>query len=371
MSKLVPSTLHSLHVVVPTGSQRKASCADASASLSGILSKAPSLRYLRVSASDGLEGRWVDSVAHLPSLETLDILECGSKDASPYHCLPPLSALRHLQHLKLRLPENVPTVGADAFPSLRTLTLDATHAPFRALTALLSTITSQQLDSLTLLNCQCISISINSELHEMAEALRARFSTRLHRLVLDLHGASHPLADTQPLVKSIEPLLEMHDLSDVRITISAEVRAIAASSEDLRKMAEAWPNATRLHLRYAGTAFPLRDFDTVARRCPYLADLVVPGIDASVSELEGLGRAESFGHGLRFLSLYDGGSRSTICDPRRVAQCLDALFPAVDWRCPRDGTDESWEETIEELVQLRIARLLSTNGSSQIALSPY
>ncbi|KAL7280356.1 hypothetical protein ACG7TL_005278 [Trametes sanguinea] len=362
MSKLASSSLHSLHVIVSATSPRRVSPADAS--LSVILSNAPSLRYLRVSAADGLKGRWVDSIDDLPKLETLDILECASKDMTPYTCLRPLSALRNLQHLKFHLPDSAPpAVGVDAFPSLRTLTLDAAHAPFRTITTLLSTITSQVLESLTLLNCQCISASINSELHEMTDVLRSKFSASLRRLALDLHGTSHPLADTQPLIKTMEPLLHMHALVDVRITASFEVLAIAASSEDLRKMAEAWPHVTRLHLSYGGSLIPIGDFATTARRCPHLADLIVPGIDASTSKLEVC--SESSAHGLRFLSLYDGGSRSMISDPRSLAKCLDASFPAVDWRCPRDGA-ESWQETIEELVQLRIARLQGSCGSTFI-----
>ncbi|CDO77435.1 hypothetical protein BN946_scf184857.g42 [Trametes cinnabarina] len=362
LAQLVPPSLHSLHIVVPKTSQRGKSLT--SLSLSEVLTKAPLLRYLRVSASDGVEGPWVDSFPHLAALETLDVLEFPFRDVSRSPSLIPLSALRHLRHLKFCLPESMSAVGLDAFPSLQTLTLDATCTSILTTTAFLSTITSPQLKAFTLLNCQCVSTSTNAELHELAAVLRARFSASLRQLDLSMRGASHPLvSDTQPLLEIMAPILGMHALTSVRILVSSEVSALTASKDDLRKAAEAWRKATRLHLCYRGPVPALRDLAQVKRRCPRLTDLVVPGIDASASESESEPESEPGpredlpAHGLQFLTLHDDGCDSDIPDASRLARCLDALFPHVEWRCPSGGANAAWRETVEELVQLRIARL--------------
>ncbi|KAI8985576.1 hypothetical protein BD414DRAFT_441235 [Trametes punicea] len=374
-AELVPSSLHGLHLVFPRQTQGNGPstavsdrpCQDFARKLtSEFVLKARSLRYLRITVLDKMHESWLDSVSGLPlgQLETFD-LESPPEASAPLSFLRPLAALQYLRHLGLRLPGSVPAVGADAFPSLCTLMLDANLVQLRAISAFLSTISSHSLESLTLLNCQSTSAAINFEMHELADILRRRFSGSLRRLVLNLLGTSHPQAEPQSLTKTLEPLLDVHAMSDLTLSLSRDVHALTSSKEDLRKMAKAWPKVTRLHLSYGGAALSVHDLEYLAHHCASLTDLIIPAIDASVSQGEDvlLRRQYLPRHGLRFLSLHDGGTCSTIPNPGRLARWLDTLFPKVDWRCPRGGS-EPWQDTVEELVQLRIARLIHGNVSN-------
>ena len=67
-------------------------------------------------------------------------------------------------------------------------------------------------------------------------------------------------------------------------------------------------------------------------------------------------------HGLRSLCLSDSGWNSHIPDPMLLAKFLDALFPEVEWKCPALAS-EHWRETIQEVMNLRIMRLVSQRGA--------
>ncbi|KAI0349557.1 hypothetical protein OH77DRAFT_1431963 [Trametes cingulata] len=331
-----------------------------------VAAKAPRLRYLRITTSGEVQESWLESVGELQALETFDILEPIYCQPRTYPLLRPLATLPNLQHLRLRLPETpMPHVEGDAFPSLRTLTLDAMFAPLSAIPAFLSSISSPHLESLELLNCECATVSVHAKLYEMTDIIRSKFGPGLRTFVFSMRGVGPLQAQPQPLVKTIEPLLDMHDLSEVRISIAPEVAVVAASEHDLKKMGEAWPKATKLHLSYhpCSACPPIRDLLGVGRQCTQLTELILPGLDASTFEADDAQQQpDSAFHCLRTLSLSDAGWNSRIPNPERLAKSLDTLFPAVDWQCPRIAS-EAWAETIQELVQLRIARLQNTSAS--------
>ena len=394
--RIIPPSLRSLHIVF----RRSPAWQDSVAMhhvpceyesfvrdlLSQISLKAPHLRYLRVSTSGDVKESWLEAVGDFPEVDTVDILERVHCPVLTTRLVVPLSSLRHLRNLRLRLPDEMPPLaGLDPFPSLQSLTLDAMFAPLRVVSAFLSTVTSQQLHTLVIQNCECTTMSVGMKVHEVCATLRSRFSTSLRKVELSLRGVGPVITDTHPLIHTIEPLLDMHDLEDVCLTIAPEVAVIPASEHDLEKMAEAWPKATRLHLCYhpSSNSPSLQDIAEFARQCGGLTDLVLPAIDATSSYSSELAstinplpnsKRMSFppdpqsrstsagspslsgGHALRSLSLADSGWNSKIPDPARLARFMDELFPDVEWKCPSLAS-EHWRETIQEVVRLRIARI--------------
>ncbi|KAI0642232.1 hypothetical protein C8Q79DRAFT_917671 [Trametes meyenii] len=373
--QVIPPSLRSLHIVFKTSSgswsewtvQRSPSPEELSIRelVRQVAIKAPRLRYLRVTTSGVAKEAWFAALGDFRGLDAFDVLEPIYGEVTTLPLIRPLASLRHLRHLKMRLPQgDMPCVAADAFASLRSLTLDAMFAPLGAIPAFLATISSPQVESVSLLNCECGTVSVHEKLRAMAAIVRSKFSPALREFVLSLRGIGPVHAHPQPLLTTLAPLLEMHDLRDVRISVLQEVAVVAASEHDLQKMSEAWPKASRLHLScYPSlTCPPLVDLVGAARQCSGLSELILPGIAVTASDMDDiLAMRNAQTHGLRSLSLSDAGWHSRIPDPGRLARCLDKIFPAVDWRCPRLASD-SWNETIQELVQLRIARL--QNGES-------
>ncbi|RPD59018.1 hypothetical protein L226DRAFT_465638 [Lentinus tigrinus ALCF2SS1-7] len=342
--------------------------------------KAPHLRYLRISTSGDVKESWLESIGDFPQVNTIDVLERVHCPVLTTRLILPLSSLRDLRHLRIRLPNEIPSLAAlDPFPSLQSLTLDAMFAPIRVVSAFLSAITSPQLHTVVIQNCECTTMSVGMKVHEVCDVMRSRFSSSLRKVELSLRGIGPIITDTHPLIRTIEPLLDMHDLDDVCLTIAPEVAVIPASEHDLEKMAEAWPKATRLHLCYhpSSSSPSLKDIAEFARQCGDLTDLVLPGIDATASYSDGdlqnpttinpHPKRMSFSpdprtnrdparHALRTLSLADSGWNSKIPDPVRLARFMDELFPEVEWKCPPLAS-EHWRETIQEIVRLRIARI--------------
>ncbi|OJT11653.1 hypothetical protein TRAPUB_11826 [Trametes pubescens] len=369
--RLISSSLRSLHVVFkkplsnhndPTNEGSLPSNEASVRELAGqIASKAPNLRYLRITTSGEVKESWFEPVGDLRELETFDIFEPIYGQVTTHPLLRPLASLPNLQHLKLRLPEAaVPLFESNAFPSLRTLTLDAMFAPLVSIPVLLSAISSSRLTTLALLNCECATTSVHAKLHEVTDIIRSKFSTSLREFTLSLRGIGPEQEQPQPLLRTMDPLLQVRGLVDVRLTIAPEVAILAASANDLKTMCEAWPNATRLHLSYfpSSAPTPLCDLAAVSRHCPNLTELILPGIDGSAPVADNLPSSKDVSAlgGLRSLKLSDAGWSSRIPDPRRLAKCLDALFPAVDWHSP-PLISAAWSEAVQELVQLRITRL--------------
>ncbi|KAH9893412.1 hypothetical protein C8Q73DRAFT_791271 [Cubamyces lactineus] len=366
--ELLSPSLRSLHLIFPRLPASSTSQSDADGEpreafvrnlVRQIALKAPALQYLRISSSGARES-WFQPVGELAQLETFEFHSSVCDEAATLPLIQPLAALQHLRNLQLRLPGDSPRIAPRAFPSLQTLTLDATFASLHAVSAFLLSVSSCELRSLSLLNCQHVSLSPSTELHEVAEVIRSRFPSSLRHFVLELRGVSHGHAEPQPLAKALGPLFSMPHLSDVRICLFPEVVAIVPSQDDIKQMARSWPNATRLELSCLRTPSPLLDLADVARRCIGLTDLVIPGIDASAAEMEGLLSAPNpvAAPNLRSLTLFDDGTNSIIPDPEKLARCLDRLFPSVNWHCPRGG-EENWMETVQELVRIRIARMSS------------
>lgn len=371
--------------------------------LRDVVMRTPNLRYLRISTSGDVKESWLEPLEGFHDLETVDLLERIYCDVTTFPLIRSLSTMTTLRHLKFRLPSDLPSnIPPDAFATLDTLTLDAMFAPLHAVAPFLAFISSPHLHTLAVQNCACTTLAAGAKMHAVCEVIRARFSPSLRTIELALRGVAPVVSDSEshPLVQSIEPLLEMHDLRDVRIAIAPEVRVVRPSEGDLEKMAEAWPRATCLHLGYAaaadeGTAPSLEEVAELVGRCKGLVELVLPGIDASASVAsppsaslsnakakqdpdvrslvpvsvpaprlqgdmhepqEGQGRGQISKHGLRTLSLSDSGCNSRIPDPARLAAFLDRLFPEVEWRCPPLAS-EMWRETIMEVLQLRIGRM--------------
>ncbi|KAI0675797.1 hypothetical protein C8Q78DRAFT_964531 [Trametes maxima] len=367
--QVVPPSLRSLHIVFRTSSagwsewtvQRSPSPEELSirALLRQVAIKAPHLRYLRITTSGAAKEAWFAAVGDFRELAAFDVLEPVYGEVTTLPLIRPLAALRSLRSLRMRLPHgDMPDLSTDAFPALRSLTLDAMFAPLAAIPAFLASVSSPHVESLSLLNCECGTISVHERLHATAAIVRAKFSA-LREFGLSLRGIGPVHAHPQPLVATLAPLLEMHDLRDVRISVLQEVAVVAASEHDLQRMSEAWPNAARLHLScYPSlTCPPLLDLAGAARQCSSLSELILPGIAVTASDMDDiLAMRDAPAHGLQSLSLSDAGWHSRIPNPQRLARCLDKIFPAVDWQCPRLASD-SWSDTIQELVQLRIARL--------------
>ncbi|KAL1941216.1 hypothetical protein VTO73DRAFT_7428 [Trametes versicolor] len=371
LMRLISPSLHSLHVVFKKPlSNYDDLTHDASKSFheasvrelaQQIAVKASNLRYLRITTSGEVKESWFESVGDLRELETFDIFEPIYGPVTTHPLLQPLASLPNLQHLKLRLPEAaVPVFESNAFPSLRTLTLDAMFAPLSSVPAFLSAISSPALATLALLNCECATTSVHAKLHEVTDIIRSKSSSSLREFTLSLRGIGPEQEQPQPLLQTIEPLLQVRGLVDVRLTIAPEVAILAASADDLKTMCEAWPNATRLHLSYfpSSAPTPVSDLAAVSRHCPNLTELILPGIDGTAPAADDLPSSKDALalRGLRSLKLSDSGWSSRIPDPRRLAKCLDALFPAVDWHSP-PLISAAWSEAVQELVQLRITRL--------------
>ncbi|KAM5536653.1 hypothetical protein V8D89_009748 [Ganoderma adspersum] len=393
---LIPPSLHSLHIIF-----RKSPTWSDSVSLHGqpseyelyvrsllkeVTARTPHLRYLRVSTMGDIPESWIEPLCSLSSLENVDLLERIYSEVMTAPLLGPLASLRNLQTLKLRLPADLPSnmeLQRNGFPALESLTLDTMFAPLRTVSAFLSTVSSQRLSSLLIQGCECTTDAVTSGLYDTCDVVRARFAPSLRTFELSLRGVGPVASHHQPLVRAIEPLLDLHDLRDVCLSIAPEVAVVPASEHDLERMAEAWPRATRLHLAYFPSAASpsLKDIAGFAQHCQGLTDLVLPGIDASAAaagvenikmallpaaddneaeeekdtEMEGAGKAS---HGLRSLCLSDSGWNSHIPDPMLLAKFLDALFPEVEWKCPALAS-EHWRETIQEVMNLRIMRLVS------------
>ncbi|KAI0730765.1 hypothetical protein C8Q76DRAFT_833322 [Earliella scabrosa] len=371
---VIAPALSSLHLVLRPAPRRPppspAECARfVRELLDGLAARAPRLRYLRISTTAGIREAWLEPVAGFRELDTVDLLERIYQDVSTSPLLRPLAAMPALHHLKIRLPADVPDLAPGAFPALRTLTLDATHAPLRSAASLIAALSSPHMHALALQNCPCTAVGVGAALHAVCTAIRTRVGASLRTLELSLRGAPPVASDARPLLSAIEPLLELRDLADVRITLAPEVVVLPASARDLDRMAEAWPGVRTLHLSYnPGNAPPsLEDVAALAHRCTELQDLVLPGIDASIPVREKK-EGEASPHysapatmtptrGLRSLSLADRGCQSRIPDPARLAAFLDGLFPEVEWRCP-PLPSQGWRETVQEVVQLRVRRMV-------------
>ncbi|KAI0629342.1 hypothetical protein C8Q77DRAFT_1065829 [Trametes polyzona] len=326
-----------------------------------IVSKAPHLRYLRITTSGEVMESWFDFVGELRELETFDALEPAYNRSTTHPLLKPLFSLSQLRHLKMRLPSTVTEpVGPNAFPALETLTLDAMFAPMCYVSNFLSAISSSQLRSLVLLNCESTMALVHASCHAIAGIVRSRFSTALRDFHLSLRGVGPVQGQPPPLIKTFEPLLGVHGLTSVRLNISPDAAVVYPSADDLHRMCEAWPKASHVHLSYHASPAPppLCDLAAVAHQCPDLEELILPCLDASLPTMKDV----TTGHGfsalrtLRTFNLFDGGWNSRIPDPPRLAAYLDTLFPEVDWQPPRLASP-SWGETVEELVQLRVTRL--------------
>ena len=351
--------------------------------LKQVAERAPGLRYLRLSTTGDVHESWFEPLCSLTHLDTVDLLERIYCDVTTAPLLRSLGSLQSLRHLKFRLPAELPQdMECDAFPALESLTLDAMFAPLRTVSLFLSAITSQRLSSLLVHGCECTTSTATSTLYEVCDVIRARFAPSLRKLELAFRSVGPAAPQSQPLVRTIEPLLEMHDLADVAISLAPEVAVVPASDHDLCTMAEAWPKATRLHLSYFPSAASpsLKDIGRFAQHCSGLTDLVLPGIDASTYELDGKsgvgalqasiatemkqGKAP---HKLRSLCLSDSGWNSHIPDPMLLAKFLDALFPEVEWKCPPLASDH-WRETIQEVLNLRIMRIMCERGTCPVLL---
>ncbi|TBU34086.1 hypothetical protein BD311DRAFT_341892 [Dichomitus squalens] len=345
--------------------------------LKEVASRVPQLRYIRLSTTGDIHESWLEPLCSLRYLDTADLLERIYCDVTTSPLLRPLGSLQGLRHLKLRLPAGLPQdMEREAFPALESLVLDAMFAPLRTVSAFLSGVTSRHLSSLLIHGCGCDTTTVSSTLYEVCDVVRARFAPSLRTLELAFRGVGPVVTHNQPLIQTIEPLLDLHDLNDVSISIAPEIAIVPATEHDLGRMAEAWPKATRLHLSYLPSAASpsLKDIAGFAQRCVGLTDLVLPGIDASASacdvksetELSSLAAEYQQGkaapHKLRSLCLSDSGWNSQIPDPMLLAKFLDALFPEVEWKCPPLASDH-WRETIQEVLNLRIMRMVRERGS--------
>ncbi|KAH9852599.1 hypothetical protein C2E23DRAFT_885363 [Lenzites betulinus] len=349
---VISPSLHSLHLVFRKPPARTDESQDCRARepfvrdlMRQIVAKAPNLRYLRITTSGEVEESWFESVGELRRLETFDVLEPTARKASTDALLRALAVLPHLQHLRIHLPEAVTFSSAlNMFPSLRTLTVDTMFAPLDVVPLVLSSVSSSTLEELIVVNYDCPTDIINKTLHTLTDTIRSKFSRSLRKFSISPSDVGLPPLLNQPL--TIEPLFDVHGLEDIDLSIPLE----AARPRRIRR------------------APALTDLALVPRRCPALTELVLPALAASAQMLdtaEQLAAHADFAplRALRTFALADHGHGSRIADPRRLARCLDALFPAVDWRCPRWPT-EAWVETVEELVQLRVARWRRTSGAS-------
>ena len=380
----ISPALRSLHIVFRRSSARKGethSLSECEAYVRDLLpkvaAKAPLLRYLRISTSVAARGSWLETIGCFTHLESVDMLQrmYVAPDTAPI--LLPLASLPHLQHLKLCLPTNVPSgLGQKAFPSLKTLTLDTLYAPLSAVSTLLSSISSRNLHTLLIQNCGLANGTINS-VHDVCDIIRVQFASTLRKLELSTEKLHSIGTSVQPqsLVAYIEPLLDLHDLEDIRIAIPPDVALTPSSGRCLEKLAEAWPNATTLHVCHGtSTAFPtIAELVGVSRHCPHLVDLVVPGLNSApppIAHTHKAGHADALTsparshtmaewpvvRSLRSFSLSDDGRHSKISDPLQIAEALDSLFPDTEWRCPPLAA-ERWRETIEEVVRRRVMRM--------------
>ncbi|KAH9846129.1 hypothetical protein C2E23DRAFT_854458 [Lenzites betulinus] len=380
----VPSSLNSMHIIFrqPSGdcdtgaAHARRVPAESEAFVREFMRRlvgaVPKLRYLRLTSAGEVKESWLESVGELHELETLDILEPIYSTPTTLSLLHPLASLRNLQHLKLRIPESTLPLAADPFPSLRSLVLDCTFAPLSTASTFLSTITSIQLESLSLLNCECSIASLHPQLYELADVISAQLASSLRTIVFAVRGIGSVPAISHPLIKTIAPLLEVPHLREVDLTIAPQLAVLAASQDDLCVMCDAWPDLTRLYLSYfcPPSAHPrLCDLVSAVRRIPALQELAVPGIDASAVDvdmiLEGLA-VNTVPRNLRIFNLSDTGWGSTIPDSKQLARCLHELFPAeVCWNAPLLASP-AWCETVKEVLRLRVEDLRYVYASNPL-----
>ena len=320
--------------------------------------RAPQLTYLRITRAGGVPEAWLLPVVQFTGLEVLDILEPNYDEVTTCDLLHGLAAMERLRSLKLRLPTgtsyNIPDPAIWRFGALRDVHLDSKHASLHDAITFLGAVSSPYLESVCIAECECPTTSLSTNLLELCNVLHARFAPTLRAVSLSVAPVGPPVVFERPLVEHLEPLLRIRELAEFHFSISRTSNnvSIPATESDLAAIAEAWPRLTRLALNYAPIegprAVPVQTLLVFAQRCPSLARLELPCIDAR--DIHAL----SPGHphlSLTSCGILDGGWDSSIPDPEALAQFLKTLFPNVTLGRQRLEA-EQWRLTVESLEGL-------------------
>ncbi|OBZ74172.1 hypothetical protein A0H81_06334 [Grifola frondosa] len=346
---LVSPSLHRLNIRFTTARQGEiggdASLQEGKDAVMSLLhklcAKAPFIRTLELSGD--FESSWIEPITKLRQLQILDIAH-HSQDITSTSLLHSLAELEDLHEFRLQISGAQRLErGGRRFHALRSLAVQADDlsdiSPF---VAALSSPRYQETVVISLNSCDFSSI-----LHY------ASWSSKV--------GARGDGIADQPLIDILEPLTHLHDLTTVHLSFASDLLPFSMSDLEMRTMVEAWPKATELSLIYkAAGGFPsIHALSDIARLCPLLTTLILPGID--LSALSELTTFPTSSHGLRYLGIGDNGWESPVADPARLAQFLDCLFPRLEVELHlADGwgelVPENWKSALESMIGLQSSR---------------
>ncbi|KAM5540962.1 hypothetical protein V8D89_005273 [Ganoderma adspersum] len=254
--------------------------------LSAACTRAPRLETITLAISPWrIDLSTLHANPHLRSVSIHAQLTIGS--------LAPLTHLAELRHLSVIVSEGGAPTSTLPFPSLRRLSV---RGVWDAIRGLLEHVQAPHTHSLTLhvshadptqlipSSRACLQVAATA--FPALETLLAH-STRTTRnpiwdfpTALDTEGA---------LMAAVEPLLALRRLR--HLTLDLQLFIFRVTSDDVRRFAEAWPDAEELLIDSATADGGRAGFESVlhfARRCPCLRALRLPAMDLAVGAFEGL-----------------------------------------------------------------------------------
>ncbi|KAM5540973.1 hypothetical protein V8D89_005284 [Ganoderma adspersum] len=214
----------------------------------------------------------------------------------------PLAHLEELEHLFVILSGGCNLVSTLHFPSLRRLCLSGL---WDTICNLVEWVHAPHTRSLGLNIPQIDARQLIPQSHRCLQSTVRKFPA-LERLTI--HCTKFPprsphsqaLNTSGLLMAIVEPLLSLRGLRDITLHFSACLRL---ASDDLRMLAEAWPDVKELRVDVETVVGGRSGFESVlhfARRCPHLRVLRLPAMDLAHGAFEGLEYPAS-SHPLRYL----------------------------------------------------------------------
>ncbi|GBE82966.1 hypothetical protein SCP_0500090 [Sparassis crispa] len=294
----------------------------------------------------GAHGAYLPSVAQAANLRELVLTECNISPSLLSSCaqLPLLTVFR-VRLLERQAPDLSCCGAGPGFPALEVLDAMGDLGP---VTELIKIITSPHLRSFSWTE-RGPRAHTRQDLYVLYSALSSRHSAALRELDISFAHFANGADDSARVVDALRPLLKLRALEKLALKTHARV---SLASSHLHDMASSWPHLTALLIAAAPpgpTAPRLHSLAAVARSCPALAVLRLPGMDVRVDAL-------AVPHRLQTLCICAAPS-SLVADPAAVAGFLDGLFPEVEIEVEA-GAKGAWEEAVGVQAALQRARRL-------------
>ncbi|TFK46599.1 hypothetical protein OE88DRAFT_1648375 [Heliocybe sulcata] len=299
--------------------------------LGALPESAPQLRRLRLSNIFSMKDRFLEPLARLQHLETLEL---DTLDDSQFEEL--YTCVRNIKRLAIGFCETDLHViqATGIFPRLEELTLAESFS--RETTPMITHLGSTSLRRLTKLSKY--EVASLRDVWSLFTALSPRFASTLTDIRITMHflASSEELGPDPPqLMRSLEPLLDLTKLQTFELAVHHELDNFVPEfhDADLHAILLAWPHIERLSLLVQFKGLTTDSLVQVARQCNRLEDLRLWRICIS-SDLDIAATSSACLPGLRALQVrYYESLPST---DELYARFLTRLFPNAEVDLPDD-----------------------------------